>query len=52
MIRKVNMATRVVVKNPSGAVVYYTNSIADAERFIRNHEMNGLKGFKLDVEHY
>lgn len=44
------MATRIVVKNPSGNAVYYTNSIADAERFIRNHEVNGLKGFKLDIE--
>lgn len=41
---------RIVVKNPQGATVYYTNSIADAERFIRNHEINGLHGFKFDIE--
>ena len=41
---------RIVVKNPQGATVYYTNSISDAERFIRNHEVNGMKGFRMDFE--
>ena len=41
---------RIIVKNPSGATVYSTNSIADAERFIKNHEINGLSGFTLDFE--
>lgn len=39
---------KVAVKNPSGQVVYTTSSIEDAERFIQNHEVNGLKGFHLD----
>lgn len=41
---------RIVVKNPQGMTVYYTNSISDAERFIRQHEVNGLKGFTFDFE--
>lgn len=42
------MNQKIVVKNPSGIVVYSTTTITDAERFIRNHEMNGLKGFTID----
>lgn len=44
------MQQRIVVKNPSGMVVYQTNSLNDAREFIINHEREGLKGFKLDIE--
>lgn len=44
------MQQRIIVKNPQGAIVYSTNSLADAERVIRNHEINGLPGFHFDFE--
>ena len=45
------MMQRIIVKNPAGATLYYTYSITDAKRYIRNHEISeGLSGLTFDIE--
>lgn len=43
---------RIIVKNSSGATIYYADSISDANRYIIQHEVQGLTGLTMEIEDF